>query len=77
MVYVVVVAGLAVTVAPVVALSPVAGDQLYIAAPLAVKGVLVPVQIVTEGQEITGVGFTVKVAVVVFTHPTALVPVMV
>lgn len=36
-----------------------------------------PVQIVTEGQVITGVGFTVTVAVVVPTQPAALVPVMV
>ena len=39
--------GLAVTEVPVVALSPVAGDHEYVAAPLAVNVAVVPVQIVT------------------------------
>jgi hypothetical protein len=45
-VYVVVVAGFAVTVAPVVALRPVAGLQVYVTAPEAVNVVEPPVQIV-------------------------------
>lgn len=77
MVYVVVEAGLAVTVVPVVALSPVAGDHAYVDAPLAVNGVLVPVQMVVDGTLTIGNGFTVTVTVPVFTHPAALVPVIV
>ena len=45
-VYVVVEVGLAVTVEPVVELSPVAGDQMYVTAPLAVSvAVCCPTQI--------------------------------
>lgn len=47
-VYVVVVAGFAVTVEPVVALSPVAGLQVYEVAPEAVNVVLPPVQILGD-----------------------------
>ena len=50
-VYVVVAPGLAVTVAPVVADSPVAGDQLYVVAPVAVSVVAAPpAQIATFGD---------------------------
>jgi hypothetical protein len=64
-VYVVVTAGLAVTKAPVTALNPVAGLQLYVDAPLAVSGVLPPKQIAgDEGVTVTvGNAFTVTVAV--------------
>jgi hypothetical protein len=66
MVYVVVAVGLAVTVAPVVALNPVAGDQAYVVAPLAVMLVFPPGQI--EGDagecETVGLAFTVITCVV-------------
>ena len=39
--------------------------------------VLAPLHIATEGQVIVGIGLTVTVAVVVFTQPAALVPVIV
>lgn len=71
-VYVVVVVGFAVTVAPVDALRPVTGDQLYVVAPLAVKLVDVPEQIATvPGDMLTlGIGFTVTVVVAVHgLHP--------
>jgi hypothetical protein len=70
--------GEAVTVAPVVALKPVAGDQLYVVAPLAVKEVLFPEQIVGDaGLTVTlGVEFTVTVTVVLLEHPP-VVPVTV
>ena len=70
-------AGVAVTVVPVVADNPVPGDQAYVEAPLAVSGVLVPVQIVTDGQVIVGIAFTVTVVVPIPTQPNALVPVIV
>ena len=71
--------GLAITVAPMVADKPVAGDQLYVDAPLAVNGVLLPLQIVAEAgfTEITGFEFTATSTMVVFTHPLASVPVTV
>jgi hypothetical protein len=77
-VYVVVLVGEAVTVAPVVALKPVAGDQLYVVAPLAVNTVLLPEQMVAdEGDTLTvGEELTVTVTVVVPIHPP-VVPVMV
>lgn len=56
-VYVVVTVGVAVTVAPVLALKPAAGDQEYVTAPLAVKLVGLPEQ--TEAE----VGLTVTVGV--------------
>src|SRR5204862_2798412 len=76
--YVVVAPGLAVSVAPVVADSPVAGDQLYVVAPVAVSVVPVPpAQIATSGDTPTvGCGFTVTVTVAVLLHP-AVVPVTV
>ena len=66
------------TVAPVVEDKPVAGLQLYVEAPLAVRDVLAPLQIVTEGETVTvGFGFTVTVTVAVLVHPFASVPVTV
>ena len=66
------------TVAPVVDDNPVAGLQLYVEAPPAVRDVLVPLQIVTEGETVTvGLGFTVTVTVAVLVHPFASVPVIV
>ena len=50
-VYVVVTVGEAVTVAPVVALSAVAGDQLYVSAPVAVRS--------EQDAALVGVTFTV------------------
>jgi hypothetical protein len=78
-VYVVVTVGEAETVAPVVALNPVAGAQAYVLAPLAVMLTELPLQIVgAAGFLVTvGKGFTVTVTVVVFVQPAALVPVMV
>jgi hypothetical protein len=67
-VYVVVVAGLAVTVAPTVALKPVAGAQLYVAAPLAVKLVPPPPEHMFAEVGVTltvGAVFTVIVTVCV------------
>lgn len=62
-VYVVELAGLAVTVVPVVALKPVAGIHVYVVAPLAVILVELPEHIVGEtGVAVTvGVGLTVIV----------------
>ena len=73
--YVVVAAGFAVTLAPVVALKPVAGDQVYVLAPLAVSDVEFPSQMEgAEGEtETAGEGFTVTVTVAVLVHPE-LVP---
>lgn len=70
--------GLAVTVAPVVEDSPVAGLQLYVVAPPAVSDVLAPLQIVTAGETVTvGLGFTVTLTAAVLVHPFASVPVTV
>jgi hypothetical protein len=78
-VYVVVVVGFAVTVAPVVEDKPVAGLQLNVVAPLAVSETLLPVHIVAEEGDtvIVGCGFTVTVTVAVFVHPFPSVPVTV
>lgn len=79
MVYVVVVVGLAVTFAPVVADNPVAGLHAYVEAPLAFNAVDCPAHIVGLAgvTETTGNGFTLTVAVAVLVHPAALVPVTV
>ena len=69
---------MAVTLAPVVALSPVAGDQVYVEAPDAES--VTPgadAHLVAEGTLMVGNGLTVTVAVVVPTQPAAEVPVMV
>jgi hypothetical protein len=76
-VYVVVVVGFAVTLAPVVALSPVLGDQLYVFAPLAVSVVLAPLQMLGEFTLMVGNGKTVTIAVAVFKQPLEIVPVIV
>jgi hypothetical protein len=77
-VYVVVAAGFAVTLVPVVADKPVAGDHVYVDAPLAVSVTAgEPAHLDAAGTVITGIGFTVTVVVVVPTQPAALVPVMV
>lgn len=72
----VVTVGLAVTVAPVVALNPVAGDQEYVFAPFAVRLVLLPAQMEgAAGFTVTvGKGFTVTVTVVVPVQPEVVVP---
>lgn len=68
-VYVVVEDGFAVTVLPVVAESPVAGDQLYEVAPVAVSVAEAPLQIVAEFTATTGFAPTVTVAVAVPEQP--------
>ena len=71
--------GEAITDAPLVELNPVAGDQLYVDAPLAVRVVLPPGQYDAEEgvTVIVGKGFTVTVTVAVFVQPLAPVPVTV
>jgi hypothetical protein len=76
-VYVVVVVGFAVTLAPVVALSPVLGDQLYVFAPLAVSVALALLQIIGEFTLTVGNGKTVTIAVAVLKQPLEIVPVIV
>ena len=78
-VYVVVIVGVAVTVAPVVALNAVAGLQVYVVAPLAVSPVEDPLQIDgAAGVTVTvGPAETVTTTVEVFVQPCALVPVTV
>jgi len=62
---VVVAPGVALTLVPLVALRPVAGDHAYVLAPLAVSvAVCCPAQIVPLVTPISGSGFTVTVAVV-------------
>jgi hypothetical protein len=75
----VVTVGEAETVAPVVALRPVAGDQAYEEAPLAVRLVLPPLHIEGEVGEIVTEGFVpiVTVTVLVAVQPAELVPVIV
>lgn len=63
-VYTVVPPGEAVTEAPVVPLSPVAGDQVYVLAPDAFRVAEPPLQMVGELAVIVGLGVTVTVAVV-------------
>jgi len=77
----VVLVGLAVTEVPVVALSPVAGDHVYVSAPVAVSVVEDPMQIEALGEAVTptvGRALTVTVIVAVLWHPVAVtVPVTV
>ena len=60
-------AGLAVTVAPVVGDNPVAGDQLYVVAPLAVNNTLAPLQREAEAgvTVIVGIEFMITDVVAV------------
>ena len=77
-VYEVVMVGDAIGLAHVVQLRPVAGAQLYVPPPVAVRVVFEPVQMETSAPALaTGVGFTVTVTVVVLVQPAALVPVIV
>ena len=63
---------MAVTLVPVVALNPVAGDHIYVLAPPAVKVVFCPVQRETFGETVTtGTGLTVTVTCAVAVHPNA------
>ena len=77
-VYVVVVGGLAVTVAPVVEDNPVAGVHVYVVAPFAVNETLVPAHI-AEGDAgltfIVGTGETVIVVLAELEHPLPFVTV--
>ncbi len=58
--------------------SPVDGDHAYVLAPLAVRVVEVPAQIVIVPlTETVGSGLTVTINVAVPVHPTPLVPVTV
>ena len=77
-VYVVVLAGLAVTIAPLVVERPLSGLQLKVSAPVAVRLTLSPEQMVAdEGvTDTTGVGFTVTVTFCVDVQPL-IVPVTV
>lgn len=70
-------AGFAVTLVPVVDDNPVAGDHVYVEAPVAVNVVLDPIHIAAGGTVIIPLAFTVTIAVVVETQPAALVPVIV
>ena len=59
-------AGEALGLAILALLNPVDGDQLYVVAPLAVKGVEVPAHIVTFADAVTeGIGLTVTAYVAV------------
>jgi hypothetical protein len=71
-VYVIVVVGLAVTLLPVVPLRPVAGDQVYVVAPVAVRTVELPLHKEGELTDTTGVvlGGIVTVPIPV-RHPVA------
>ena len=75
-VYTVVAVGVAVTLAPVVEESPVAGDQAYVVAPEAVSAAEAPAQIVGEFTVMTGFDETVTVEVAVPAQPE-VVPVTV
>ena len=75
-VYVVVVEGLAVTVAPLVADNPDGGDQEYDVPPLAVSVAGEPAQMVSELTVTTGSGVTVTIDVAVPVQPE-IVPVTV
>lgn len=72
--------GVAVTTAPVVADSPVAGAQVYVVAPDAVSVLELPIHRLPVGDMlITAVGivFTVTICVTCFVQPLEPVPVMV
>ena len=73
-VYVIVLPGLAVTLAPVVALKPVPGLHVYVDAPDATKLTLPLVQILAdEGVIVTvGIGSTITISVVSFIQPLVL-----
>ena len=59
-------------------LSPAAGVQVYVLAPLAVSKVDCPAQIVAGEETVTtGIGLTVTVTCAVLVHPAAEVPVTV
>jgi hypothetical protein len=59
--------------ATVVLLKPVPGDHTYEVAPLAVKTVLVPIQMVDAPEILTtGRGVTVTVTAAVLEHPLAV-----
>ena len=59
--------GFALTILAVLELSDALGDQLYVLAPVAVKEVEVPEQIVKLGVNvIVGVGLTLRVVMAVF-----------
>jgi hypothetical protein len=66
-----VVVGLAVTLAPVVELSPVAGLHVYVLAPLALSATEFPAHKVGEFTVMVGVGLTVTIAVAVVVQPDA------
>ena len=76
-VYVVVEEGLAETLAPVVLLSPVAGDHAYELAPLAVSVAGKPLQIAVFGETVRATVLMVTVVCAVDVHPLASVPVTV
>ena len=69
--------GQAFTLAPVVALRPVAGLHVYVEPPAAVKVAQFPEQMVALFTVIAGSGLTVTTAVAVRVQPAALVPVTV
>jgi hypothetical protein len=69
---VVVAAGVAVTVTPLVALSPVEGVQEYVVAPAAVKVADAPAQTVAEFTVTIGKGLTVTVEDAVPSQPDAV-----
>jgi hypothetical protein len=74
-VYVVVIVGLAATVEPDVEDKPVAGDQLYVVAPVAVNVLELPAQIVALGVIVIVTGVTIIVVASVAVHPFESVPV--
>src|SRR5262249_25466852 len=76
-VYVVVLAGLAVTEDPVVELNPVAGDQVYVVAPLTVRVAGWPMQAETLGEIVKVMLLTVTVTCAVAVQPFASVAVTV
>jgi len=74
-VYVVVIAGAAITEFPEVADSPDAGLQLYEAAPVALRVAEPPAQIAVVAGDTTtvGAGLTVRLSVTALSQPTAFV----